>query len=79
MRASDLALALKLTEPKSKALRWHLGIDEDRDCRHDFEFGKTKIRCFSDTARNRMKAAIEGDIDLNKVWAFYQARPAQSF
>jgi hypothetical protein len=55
MRASDLALALKLTEPKSKALRWHLRIDDDNNCCHVFEFGKSTFPCFSDNAKIRMK------------------------
>ena len=74
MRPSELASALKLSEPKSKALRWRLQIDDDKDCRHDFEFGKTSIPCFSDNARNRMKAALDGGLDMGEVWLAYQAR-----
>lgn len=74
MRAANLAKALKLTEPKSKALRWHLGIDDDKDCLHIFEFGKTTFPCFSDNARNRMRQAIDEGIDLEAVWQSYRLR-----
>jgi hypothetical protein len=74
MRAADLAKALKLTEPKSKALRWHLGIGGDKDCRHVFEFGKSTFPCFSDNARNKMKQALGDGLDMNKVWQKYRAR-----
>ena len=62
MRASDLAKALKLKEPRSLALRRHLEVDGDNGCCHVFEFGKTKIPCFSDNARNRMKEAMDGGL-----------------
>jgi hypothetical protein len=74
MRASDLARALKLTEPKSKALRWHLGIDDDNNCCHVFEFGKSTFPCFSDNARNRMKKALDEGVKMDEVWRVYQAR-----
>src|SRR5690606_505500 len=76
MRAADLAKAVKLTEPKSKALRWHLGIDDDKDCRHTFEFGKSAFPCFSDNAKNKMKQALAGGIDINVVWQTYKTRAA---
>lgn len=74
MRPSDLAKALKLKEPRSLALRRHLKIDDDRACCHVFEFGKTKIPCFSDNAKNKMKAAIDDGIDMDDVWKKH--RPA---
>ena len=72
MRAADLAKALKLTEPKSKALRKHLEIDGEKDCSHTFEFGKSTFQCFSDNAMNRMKQAIVDGIDMNAVWTAYR-------
>jgi hypothetical protein len=74
MRAPDLARALKLTVPKSKALRWHLGIDDDNYCCHVFEFGKSTFPCFSDNARNRMKKALDEGVKMDEVWRVYQAR-----
>ncbi len=68
MRASDLARKLGLTEPRSLALRRQLEIDEDAACCHVFEYGNMKIPCFSDNARNKMKLAIDGGIDMNDVW-----------
>lgn len=74
MRASDLAKKLKLTEPKSKALRWHLGIDGDKDCLHLFEFGKSSFPCFSDNASNKMKEALTNGVDMSAIWQAYNAR-----
>ena len=63
MRATELAKRLGLTPPKSAALRDHLGIDQDRQCTHTFEFGRTKISCYSDNAARRMKDALE-EVDM---------------
>lgn len=68
MRASDLAKTLGLKEPKSLALRRHLSIDADAGCCHVFEFGKTKIPCFSDNARAKMRGAIDAGLDMDAVW-----------
>ena len=68
MQASDLAKALDLTGPRSLALRRHLGIDGDNQCRNVFVFGKTKVRCFSDNARNKMRDALDGGLDMDAVW-----------
>ena len=67
MRASELNSALAINSAQSKALRHHLGIDQDTSCCHVFEFGKTKIYCFSDNARNKMKDAIAKGADLNQL------------
>lgn len=74
MRATELAEALKLTVPKAKALRWHLGIDDDSNCFRAFEFGETSIPCFSDNARTKMKAALDGGLDMQAVWTAYKSR-----
>lgn len=74
MRASDLAKKLDLKEPRSLALRRHLEIDPDPSCCHVFEYGKMKIPCFSDNAKNKMKAAMDGGLDMEEVWK--QHRPA---
>lgn len=68
MRASDLAKKLNLKEPRSLALRRHLEIDADPACCHVFEYGKLKIPCFSDNARNKMKEAVEGGVNMDEVW-----------
>lgn len=68
MGATNLAAAVKLTAPRALALRRHLKIDEDPACRHTFRFGKAKHERFSDNARNKMKAALDGGIDMDEVW-----------
>ncbi len=68
MSAQQLAGALKLTVPRSFALRSHLKIDDDANCRHTFEFGKSIFDRFSDNAREKMKKAIEGGLDMEAVW-----------
>jgi len=77
MGASDLAKALKLTPPKAVALRRRLRIDEDPSCRHTFEFGRAKHDRFSDNARNRMKEALGGGIDMEEVWNEHRPRKGQ--
>jgi hypothetical protein len=67
LRASELAAALKLTGPKSCALRDHLGIDNDQNCCHVFKFGSTKIPCYSDNAMRRMTKALE-TLDIKEIW-----------
>lgn len=76
MRAADLAKILKLNTQKSKALRWHLGIDDDKECHHVFEFGKSAFPCFSDNAKNKMKQALAEGLDMNAVWQSYKMREA---
>lgn len=68
LSATSLAKSLGLTSPKATALRRHLGVDENPDCRHVFSFEKTKISRFSDNARNCMKEALNGGIDMDMVW-----------
>lgn len=68
IRARDLAAKLKMTEPRALALRRHLNIDDDPNCRHRFEFGKSKFDCFSDNAIRRMQEALEEGVDMEEVW-----------
>lgn len=72
LSAKALAQALKLTEPRSKALRDHLKIDEDAGSCHVFQFGKSKFLLFSDNAKRRMTDAL-AEIDMDQVWAEYRA------
>jgi hypothetical protein len=57
----------------AKALRWHLGIDRDPACRHDFVFGRMKVPRYSDRAIERMREAIAGGANLDGVRRAYQA------
>lgn len=68
IQAKALADKVGLSPPKAKVLRAHLGIDNDASCSHVFEFGSQKIRCFSDNAIQKMKAALNG-IDIDELWA----------
>jgi len=68
MQASPLAQAVGLTTPKAKVLRTHLGIDDDPTCAHLFEFGSTKILCFSDNALRKMKEALP-NVEMAQLWA----------
>ena len=64
---TELAHHVGLTLPRSKALREHLGIDDDRQCLHIFEFGKTKLPRYSDRTIQRMREAL-GEVDMDAVW-----------
>ncbi|MCK0114335.1 hypothetical protein MWU75_19540 [Ornithinimicrobium sp. F0845] len=63
----DLADKLSISRPRATALRDHLGIDKDPDCRHVFEFGSQKHPRFSDNALTRMRDAVANQ-DLVAIW-----------
>ena len=63
----DLADKLDITRPRATALREHLNIDEDSDCRHMFEFGSQKHPRYSDNALTRMREAIANQ-DMDAIW-----------
>lgn len=69
--ANELADAVGLSRNKATALRRYLGIDEDKNCRHVFEFGSQKIVRYSDNSYRRMKAALDDGVDMADVWAKY--------
>ena len=69
--ANELADAVGLSRNKATALRRYLGIDEDKNCRHVFEFGSQKIVRYSDNAYRRMKEALDEGVDMADVWAKY--------
>jgi hypothetical protein len=69
----ELARKLDMTLPRCYALRLHLGIENDDDCRHDFVFGSTVHRQYSDNALTRLKTAID-TLDLESVWAEYRRK-----
>jgi hypothetical protein len=68
-----LAENLGIDTGRVKALRWHLGIDRDPACRHDFVFGKMKVARYSDRAIERMREAIASGANLDGVRRAYQA------
>lgn len=63
----DLADKLSISRPRATALRGHLGLDEDPDCRHVFEFGAQKHPRYSDNALTRMREAVATQ-DMDAVW-----------
>jgi hypothetical protein len=64
---AELASALGLTGPRAVALRRHLGIEDDDSCRHDFQFGSTRHRQYSDNALTKMREAVR-DLDMDAIW-----------
>ncbi|MFI7618273.1 DUF3644 domain-containing protein [Nonomuraea terrae] len=71
--ATDLAIALKLTGPRSAALRQHLGIDANESCSHEFVFGSQRHRRYSDNAFVLMRDALVS-IDMEAVWQAHKPR-----
>jgi hypothetical protein len=67
-QANALAAKVRLTPPKARALRLHLGIEDDPNCVNTFEFGRLKVRQYSDNALKKMRDALNGGIDMNAVW-----------
>ena len=63
----DLADKLGISRPRATALREHLGIDDDANCRHVFEFGSQKHPRYSDNALTRMRDALANQ-DMNAIW-----------
>ena len=64
----DLADKLGISRPRATALREHLGIDDDPDCLHVFEFGSQKHPRFSDNALTRMRGAKMA-CNMDAIWA----------
>lgn len=64
---TELATQVDLTRPRSKVLRDHLGIDDDRQCAHIFEFGRQSLPRYSDRAIQRMREALQ-DINMDALW-----------
>ncbi len=68
-----LADKLNIDTGRAKALRWHLGIEDDPACRHDFVFGKSKHTGYSDAALEKMRSAIAAGVDFDDVRNQYRA------
>jgi hypothetical protein len=58
LSATQLAKKLKVTPPKSHALRQQLGVDADPQCMHTFTFGRSKHSRFSDNAFTRIRETL---------------------
>jgi hypothetical protein len=70
----ELARLVDLSEPRCLALRRKVRIDDDDACRHDFVFGQSTHRMYSDNAVVAMKRA-KGEVDMDEVWQEYRPRP----
>ena len=68
-----LADKLGIDTGRAKALRWHLGVEPDQSCRHDFVFGKMRLPMYSDKALERMRGAMAAGVDLDDVRRAYVA------
>jgi hypothetical protein len=73
LRVADLAKVMKLTPPRCKALRDHVGIDKDNTCRHVFEFDSQRHPRYSDKAVIMLKEAVS-KVDMDRIWLAH--RPA---
>ncbi len=70
---TKLAKALNLTVPQSRALREHLGIDDNPTCSYEFVFGSQRHRRYSDNAYTKMQVAIR-DLDMDAIWQAHKPR-----
>lgn len=70
--AKVLADKLRIDTGRAKALRWKLGLEDDPACRHDFVFGRLRLRMYSDKALELMRESIAGGIDLDDTRAAYR-------
>lgn len=71
LSARDLAKKVGLSEPRSTALRRHLGIDSTPGARHVFVFDSQSIARFSDNALRRMKEAVN-TLDMDEIWTHHK-------
>jgi hypothetical protein len=71
LTVNDLADRLGISHPRSKALRDHVGIDDDPTCRHVFEFGKQQHPRYSDKALVNLRDSLQ-KLDLGSIWASHR-------
>ena len=57
------------------AMKLYLKIEDDDRCRHDFVFGSTTHRQYSDQALVLMREAL-ASVDMDAVWAEYRRTAA---
>jgi hypothetical protein len=68
---ADLASKLGLDSGRCKALRWWLEVDDDESCSHDFIFGRSTHRQYSDNAFVRIRDALQDGLDVETVYREY--------
>jgi hypothetical protein len=68
---ADLASKLGLDSGRCKALRWRLEVEDDDSCTHDFIFGRSTHRQYSDNAYTRIRDAFQDGLDVDTVYREY--------
>lgn len=72
MGATELATKAGISQGRATTLRRHLGLDDEQDhFSHEFKFGKSKHRRYSDNALIAMRNAAK-EVDLDKVHAAHR-------
>lgn len=71
LSATELASKLRLTVPRSVALRKHLGLDVDERSMYTFVMGSQRHPRFSDAAVAKMKKAVD-QLDMDQIWAAHK-------
>jgi hypothetical protein len=71
---TELAQHVKLTAPKTAALRAHLQIDGNAEYHHQFTFGHMTHDGYSHAALRAMREVLEGGLDMDAVWAAHRTR-----
>jgi hypothetical protein len=56
--ATELAKQIGLSANKAAILKWYCKTNEDPQCMHEFVFGSQKHKCYSDTAVQKLQAAL---------------------
>lgn len=74
LTSKQIATVLKLSQPRTLALRRHLGIDADPNMAHTFTLGAVQSTRYSDNAMNALKRGV-AEVDLDAVWDAH--RPAR--
>lgn len=70
---TKLAEDLGLTMPQSGALRVHLAVDNDPKCYHDFVFGQSRHRGYSDYAFKLMRDTLK-TVKIGSIWNSHHPR-----
>lgn len=69
----DLAAKVGLTDPKTSAVIWHLGIQADPDCFKEIMIGKSRFKHYSKQALEVLRREIPR-LNLEEIWGLYRNR-----
>jgi hypothetical protein len=70
----DLAKKLGISGPKTSALIIELGIQDDPECFKILRRKSSTFKGYSKVALDKLRSAIEGGIDVEKVWQKHRHR-----